>query len=161
MVAIPLAFAETALLIALTISATLLVAEPVQVYEQPSSLQASAAPFWVGVKNTLVVTWLTSVKCWGLLKPKMLDAALELELDAAEAVELELELEPHAWSVIAATPAAPPVRAVRRVTWCHLDFLDSPWAYFCSSLFSSHSSRSTTSWTRSSSASDMWCSSSS
>ena len=61
-VAIPLAFADTALLIELTISDTLLVAEPVHVYEQPSSLHASAAPFWVGVKNTLVVTWLTIVK---------------------------------------------------------------------------------------------------
>ena len=60
-VAIPLAFEDTALLIALTISPTLLVADPVHVYEVPSSLQASAAPFWVGVKKTLVVTWLTIV----------------------------------------------------------------------------------------------------
>ncbi len=61
MVAIPCTFEDTAVLIELTISDTLLVAEPVHVYEQPSSLQASAAPFWVGVKNTLVVTWLTIV----------------------------------------------------------------------------------------------------
>ena len=79
-------------------------------------MHASAAPFWVGVKNTLVVTWLTIVKCCGVLKPKMLAAALELELDAADAVELELELEPQAWSITAAIPAAPPVSAVRRVT---------------------------------------------
>ena len=41
---------------------TLLESEPVQVYEHPSSLHASAAPLWVGVKNTFVVTWLTNVK---------------------------------------------------------------------------------------------------
>ena len=61
-VAIPSTPPLTALLIALTISDTLLVAEPVHVYEQPSSLHASAAPLWVGVKNTFVVTWLTNVK---------------------------------------------------------------------------------------------------
>src|SRR5580704_4445168 len=86
----------------------------------------------------------------------MLDAALELEPVAAEAVEVDLELEPHAWSIIPTTPAAPPVRAARRVSWCHFLSLDSPWAYFSSSLFSSHSSRSTASWTRSSFASDIW-----
>ncbi len=57
--AMPSALPVMALLIALTISPTLLVDEPVHVYEQPSSLHASAAPFWVGVKKMLVVTWLT------------------------------------------------------------------------------------------------------
>ena len=106
-------------------------------------MQASAAPFCVGVKNRLVVTWLTSVNFSGLLKPKMLEAALPPP--AAEAVlvpplELELELEPpHASIIIAAIPAAPPVSAVRRVNWrrrlCGVS----------SCLRSSHSSRSTAS----------------
>ncbi len=60
--AMPSALEAIALLIELTISPTLLVAEPVHVYEQPSSLHASAAPFCVGVKKMLVVTWLTSTK---------------------------------------------------------------------------------------------------
>ena len=57
----PLTPALIAVLNALTISPTLAVCEPVHWYEHPSSLQASAAPFCVGVKNGLVVTWLTSV----------------------------------------------------------------------------------------------------
>src|SRR5438067_7953021 len=61
-VAIPSAFAVTAELMALTIWPTLLESEPVQLYEQPSNLHASAAPLCVGVKNTFVVTWLTNVK---------------------------------------------------------------------------------------------------
>jgi hypothetical protein len=36
------------------------VADPVHWYEQPSSAHASAAPYWVGTKNGLVVTWLTN-----------------------------------------------------------------------------------------------------
>src|SRR5947209_19571538 len=52
------------------------------------------------------------------------------------ALELELELEPHASSTIAAIPAAPPVSAVRRVTWRQrLNGVSS-------ALRSSHSSRS-------------------
>ncbi len=53
--------AVTAALIAVTIWATLLDAEPAHSYEQPSSMHASAAPLMVGVKNVLVVAWLTNV----------------------------------------------------------------------------------------------------
>ena len=49
-----------AVFIALTISLTLEFSEPVHWYEQPSSLQASSAPYLVGTKNGFVVTWLTS-----------------------------------------------------------------------------------------------------
>src|SRR3954447_12255466 len=48
-----------AVLVAWPISATAELAEPVHWYVQPSSLHASSAPYWVGVKNGLVVTWLT------------------------------------------------------------------------------------------------------
>jgi hypothetical protein len=92
-------------------SETLLVDEPVHVYEHPSSLQASAAPFWVGVKNTFVVTWLTIVKWYDALVPKIAAAP---PLAAADALEVDLLL-PHASRINAATPAAPPVSAVRRV----------------------------------------------
>ncbi len=54
----PSALPLIAVLVALTISATTEFCEPVHWYEQPSSLQASSAPYWVGVKNGLVVTWL-------------------------------------------------------------------------------------------------------
>ena len=57
--AIPSALAEIAVLVALTISATLEVADPVHWNSQLSREQASWAPYWVGVKNGLVVTWLT------------------------------------------------------------------------------------------------------
>src|ERR1700733_445450 len=111
-VAIPFALALTALLIELTMSDTLLVDEPVQVYEQPRSLQASAAPFWVGVKKTLVVTWLTITKWYFSLTPKIAAAELPEEPLARPGL---LE-PPQASSAAAASPAAAPVRAVRRVS---------------------------------------------
>src|SRR6185436_8334614 len=55
----PSALPVTAVLVASTISATTEFTEPVHWYWMPSSLQASAAPYWVGVKNGLVVTWQT------------------------------------------------------------------------------------------------------
>jgi hypothetical protein len=54
-----------------TICGTLLDAEPVHWYEQPSSEQASEAPYWVGVKNGFVVTWLTIVNLYVELTPKI------------------------------------------------------------------------------------------
>ena len=61
--AIPSALAEIAVLVALTISATIESLEPVHWNSQLSSEQASWAPYWVGVKNGLVVTWLTKTNC--------------------------------------------------------------------------------------------------
>src|SRR5215468_9267483 len=55
----PSALPETAVLMALTISAGMESLEPVHWNELPSSLQASEAPYCVGVKNGLVVTWQT------------------------------------------------------------------------------------------------------
>src|SRR6266516_3165110 len=60
--AIPSALEETAALVAFTMSATTELSDPVHWYLQPSSAQASAAPYWVGTKNGLVVTWLTNTK---------------------------------------------------------------------------------------------------
>src|SRR5215216_6384576 len=58
--AIPSALAEMAFLVALTISATIESLDPVHWNSQLSRAQASWAPYWVGVKNGLVVTWLTN-----------------------------------------------------------------------------------------------------
>src|SRR3954470_7525233 len=55
----PSALALIAVLVASTISATTEFCDPVHWYSQPSNLAASAAPYWVGVKNGLVVTWQT------------------------------------------------------------------------------------------------------
>src|SRR5690348_4948273 len=55
--AIPSARPLTPVLIASTISDTIESLDPVHWNELPSSLQASSAPYCVGVKNGLVVTW--------------------------------------------------------------------------------------------------------
>src|SRR3954452_15190833 len=105
----------TAVLNALTISLTLLFSEPVHWYEQPSSLHASSAPYFVGTKNGLVVTWLTSTNFSFLLEPKMpppppLDCGLGVALALLGLLE-----DPQAASAAATTPAVPPVSAARRV----------------------------------------------
>src|SRR5260370_40683731 len=60
--AIPSTLAAMAVFIWLTMSATILFAEPVHWYLHPTRAQASEAPDWVGTKNGLVVTWLTNTK---------------------------------------------------------------------------------------------------
>src|SRR3569833_2979338 len=56
----PSALAEIAEFSELTICGTTESCEPVHWNSQFSSAQASCAPYWVGVKNGLVVTWLTN-----------------------------------------------------------------------------------------------------
>src|SRR6266540_556279 len=58
--AMPSALAEIAELVAFTISPGIESFEPVHWNSQLSRAQASWAPYWVGVKNGLVVTWLTN-----------------------------------------------------------------------------------------------------
>src|SRR2546427_486755 len=60
--AIPSALAEMAAFMASTISETALFCEPVHWDLHPTSAHASAMPYCVGVKNGLVVTWLTNTK---------------------------------------------------------------------------------------------------
>ncbi len=63
-VAIPAALADTAELIAETISDATEFAEPVHFGTgRPNSAAASAIPYWVGTKKLLVVTWLTNQNC--------------------------------------------------------------------------------------------------
>src|SRR5919204_1961002 len=58
--AIPSALAEIAALVAFTISPGIESFDPVHWNSQLSRAQASWAPYWVGVKNGLVVTWQTN-----------------------------------------------------------------------------------------------------
>src|SRR5487761_2498174 len=61
-VAMPLTLPAIATLIAFTISETTEFAEPVHCgFGIPRIFAASAIPYWVGVKNVLVVTWFTNV----------------------------------------------------------------------------------------------------
>src|SRR4029453_5824968 len=83
--AIPSALAEMAVFMALTISATIESLDPVHWNSQLSSAQASWAPYWVGVKNVLVVTWQTNTTFpfgVGGESPALVAAALSLLLSS-------------------------------------------------------------------------------
>src|SRR5581483_10412065 len=103
--AIPSAPPVTALFSAVTIWLTLLFSDPVHWYSQPSRLHASAAPYWVGVKNGFVVTWLTNTNLYFLCEPNTLEELPPPPEDA---------LLPQAASRVLTDPAATPVSAVRR-----------------------------------------------
>ena len=111
-------------------------------------MQASSAPYFVGTKNGLVVTWLTNVNLSLLLdgpKTPLVPPPLVLVCAAAVVVVLLLLEPPHAARMVAARPAAPPVSAVRRL---------NAFSFECgvsSSLPSIHSRRSIASCTGSSS----------
>src|ERR1700742_4222442 len=114
--ATPMPFAPPvmAVFMALTISFTFEFSEPVHWYEQPRSLQASSAPYFVGRKNGLVATRSTRTTFSFLWKPKRPPPP---PLDCGFGVALALVgllLEPQAASAAATTPAVPPVSAARR-----------------------------------------------
>src|ERR1700678_3803407 len=94
--AMPSAPLVTAVLTAVTIWATLLFSEPVHWYSQPSSLDASAAPYCVGVKKGWVVTGLTNTNLFLGCEPKTVSDPLLPPLEA---------LEPHALSRLPTEPA--------------------------------------------------------
>ncbi len=80
-------------------------------------MHASSAPYLVGTKNGLVVTWLTSTNLSFSVCPKIPpppDCAAAVAVVVAFAL-LGLLLPPHAASIADAMPAAPPVSATRRV----------------------------------------------
>src|SRR5919206_3874618 len=90
--AMPLALEEIAALVALTISGTFEVDEPVQAgLGSPSRAAASASPYWVGTKNGLVVTWLTNVNFHlgveGKSPAAFLDELLPLDVHALSNAE--------------------------------------------------------------------------
>src|SRR5919109_2170970 len=115
--AMPSALELIALLTALTISPTLLRSEPVHWYVQPSSLQASSAPYFVGTKNGFVVTWLTNVNLNFFWDPKTPAAGDPPWARAAVVPVVDSFFPPpQACRISVARPAAPPVSAVRRDT---------------------------------------------
>src|SRR3954468_20796036 len=143
----PFAPLVMAVFIALTISLTFDVSEPVHWYEQPSSLHASSAPYFVGTKNGLVVTWLTNTNFRLPFAPKMPAAGLPLDWLVLWAFVVDgLLLPPHAEMMAVARPAPAPVSAVRRVILRQRD------AGVSSSLPSAHSRRSIASFANS----DSW-----
>src|SRR6266508_3918675 len=112
--AMPSALDEIAVLVAFTISATMESLDPVHWKLAPSSAQASWAPYWVGVKNGLVVTWLTNTNFqFGVVGKS----------PAPEAWVLGSLLEHAASSADAASPALvspTPVSSRRRETGLRL-----------------------------------------
>src|SRR5262245_44604648 len=111
----PSAFAAIAAFIALTISLTSAVFEPVHWNVVLTSALASSMPYWVGVKNGFVVTWLTKTNLYfgvGGKLPAPPFAALALSLLLVSALLLSLDL-PQAASA-AASVAPPPIKALRR-----------------------------------------------
>src|ERR1700733_3324965 len=98
-VAIPLAFAVTALLMAFTMSASAESVDPVHLgFGSPSSAAASAKPNWVGTKNRLVVTWLTNQNCHAGVAGKLPATADAADVDTFTVPVLLLLDEPHAAS---------------------------------------------------------------
>src|SRR5689334_6372110 len=110
--AMPLAFAEIAAFVALTICGTLEVADPVQDgLGRPSSAAASARPYWVGTKNGLVVTWLTKANFHAGVFGKFPTVLL-----AAVAVLLEeLHAASRADAAAVALTSPVPLSSLRRV----------------------------------------------
>jgi hypothetical protein len=94
----------------LTISDTIESFDPVHWYVTPSSLLASSAPYWVGVKNGFVVTWLTNTNFhFGVVG----------KFPIAPLAALELSLLHAASRAVAASPALDrpaPLSSRRRVT---------------------------------------------
>src|SRR5262245_23758144 len=112
--AMPSALAEIAAFIALTISLTSAVLEPVHWNVVLTSALASSMPYWVGVKNGFVVTWLTKTNLYlgvgGKFPAPPLEAAAWSLLLLLSSSSLDL---PQAASAEAsATP--PPAIAPRR-----------------------------------------------
>src|SRR3954466_2664643 len=140
----PLGPLVIAVFMALTISFTLEFSDPVNWYEQPSSLQASSAPYFVGTKNGFVVTWLTKTNFSLAFEPKMPPAGVPLAAVLLCAFVLDGELlPPHAAMIAVARPAPAPVSAPRRVMARRRD-----WGV--SSCFpSAHSRRSSASFAKS------------
>jgi hypothetical protein len=103
-------------------------------------LHASSAPYFVGTKNGFVVTWLTRTNFSFGCDPKTPAAGVPAAAAAVVPVELVFLPPPQALRMKAATPAAPPVSAVRRDMSLHrLCGVSS-----CGP--SAHSRRSITSW---------------
>src|SRR5579875_2236133 len=87
-VAMPAAFAEIAVWMALTIVETAEFVDPVHFgVGRPNSAAASANPYWVGPKKLFVVTWLTNQNChFGVLGKFPASLAADLAADDPQAL---------------------------------------------------------------------------
>src|SRR5579872_695710 len=117
-VAMPAAFAVTALLMAVTMSLTAESVDPPHLgLGIPSSAAASAKPNWVGTKNRLVVTWLTNQNCHAGTCGKLPATAFAADVDTFT-VPVLLLFELHAASRAEAAAVAltrpVPVSSLRR-----------------------------------------------
>src|SRR3954452_21208300 len=107
----PSAFAEIAAFIALTISLTTASFEPVHWKLVLTSALASSMPYWVGVKNGLVVTWLTNTNLYLGVTGKFPAPPLAAAPESPLASSLDL---PHAASAAASAVPPPAASAPRR-----------------------------------------------
>src|ERR671920_878522 len=112
--AIPSALAEMAVLVALTISATIESLDPVHWNSQLSRAQASWAPYWVGVKNGLVVTWQTNTNFHFGVEGKSPAAVADAESPLLSALLVQAASSAEAASDALVRPMPPSSR--RRVT---------------------------------------------
>src|SRR5215472_2872406 len=118
-VAMPAAFAVTALLMAVTMSLTAESVDPVHLgLGMPSSAAASAKPNWVGTKNRLVVTWLTNQNChagtWGKLPATALAADVDSFTVPVPLLLDELHAASRAEAAAVALTRPVPVSSLRR-----------------------------------------------
>src|SRR5215813_10709012 len=115
-IAIPFAFDVMAELVALTMSGTLALSEPVQAgLGIPSSAAASCSPYWVGTKNGLVVTWLTKVNFHGGVDGKFPAAAAPAVLVLLPLLLVEEQAASSAEAAAVALTRPVPVSSFRRV----------------------------------------------
>src|SRR5215212_2361860 len=112
--AIPSALAEIAVLVALTISATIESLDPVHWNSQLSRAQASWAPYWVGVKNGLVVTWQTNTNFHFGVEGKSPAAVADAESPLLSSLLVQAASSAEAASDALVSPMPPSSR--RRVT---------------------------------------------
>src|SRR4029453_3268076 len=112
--AIPSALAEIAVLVALTISATIEDLEPVHWNSVLSSAQASWAPYCVGVKNGLVVTWQTKTNFhFGVSGKSPAVAAALLLLLSSLLVQAANRAEAASEALVRPTPPSSRRRVIR------------------------------------------------
>src|SRR3954467_6918995 len=108
--AMPSAFAEMAAFIALTISLTSAVFEPVHWNVVLTSALASSMPYCVGVKNGFVVTWLTNTNLYFGVTGKLPAPPVEA---AAPSLLLLSSLDLPQAASAAASARPPPAIALR------------------------------------------------
>src|SRR5512133_2852298 len=112
--AIPSALAEMAGFMALTLAGMIESLDPVHWNSQLSRAQASWAPYWVGVKNELVVTWQTNTNFHFGVDGKSPAAVAEAESLLLSSLLVQAASRAEAASDALVSPMPP--SSLRRVT---------------------------------------------